>query len=119
MVGVELRLTPEAIEVVADRAAAQGAGADGVRTILEKLLLEVKFELPNSSEREGEVEAVEITEDFVMGKAPPTFYFRGQHRQRQQQQQQQQQLRLQQQQLQQQQKKTEAPVRGDAKAGVR
>ena len=108
MVGVELRLTPEAIEVVADRAAAQGAGADGVRTILEKLLLEVKFELPNSSEREGEVEAVEITEDFVMGKAPPTFYFRGQHRQRQQQQQ-----------LQQQQKKTEAPVRGDAKAGVR
>ena len=53
----------------------QGAGADGVKTILEKLLLEVKFELlPSSPEA---VEAVEVTEDFVLGKAPPAIYYRG------------------------------------------
>ncbi len=41
-----------------------------MKTILEKLLLEVKFEIPYGAE------AVEITEDFVLGKAPPVFYLR-------------------------------------------
>ncbi len=52
----------------------QGAGKDGVMTILEKLLLEVKFELAGAEAGgSNPVESVEITEDFVQGKAPPSF----------------------------------------------
>ncbi len=36
--------------------------------------MEVKFELPQNPEL---VEAVEVTEDFVLGKAPPAIVYRG------------------------------------------
>ncbi len=52
----------------------QGAGANGVRNILEKLLLTVKFDIPGR----GDVRAVEVTEDFVLGKAPPIYHYKHQ-----------------------------------------
>ena len=49
---------------------AQGAGAEGVKTIIEKLLFTVKFEMASDG-----VKRVEITEDTVLGKAPPIFHY--------------------------------------------
>lgn len=41
-----------------------------MRTILEKLLFTVKFEILGTG-----VKVVEITEDAVMGKAPPIYHY--------------------------------------------
>ena len=49
---------------------AQRAGAEGVKTIIEKLLFTVKFEMQSDG-----VKRVEITEDTVLGKAPPIFHY--------------------------------------------
>ncbi|XP_059097314.1 ATP-dependent Clp protease ATP-binding subunit ClpX-like isoform X2 [Tigriopus californicus] len=67
---VEVKVTPEALELIADKAHYQNAGSEGVRTILEKLLFTVKFEILGTG-----VKVVEITEDAVMGKAPPIYHY--------------------------------------------
>ncbi len=56
------------------QASHQHAGVDGVRTILEKLLFTAKFEIPDEK-----VVAVEITEDFVLGKALPVYHHHHHH----------------------------------------
>jgi len=71
---VDLKINPEAMDVIANQATDQNAGVEGVRNIMEKLLLAVRFELPSVK---GKVEAVEITEDFVQGKAPPIYHLEG------------------------------------------
>jgi len=69
---VELTMTPEAMEVIVAQAQLQNAGGDGIRTILEKLLFEVKFVLQTEMQ-DKIIKAVEITEEAVLGKAPPNF----------------------------------------------
>ena len=71
---VKLIITPEAMEVIVAQSQMQNAGGDGIRTILEKLLFEVKYLLQTEVQmRDKIVKAVEITEETVLGKAPPNF----------------------------------------------
>ena len=71
---VQLIITPEAMEVIVAQAHMQNAGGDGIRTILEKLLFEVKYLLQTEIQIQNKIiKGVEITEDSVLGKAPPNF----------------------------------------------
>ncbi|MBM3932985.1 MAG: ATP-dependent Clp protease ATP-binding subunit ClpX [SAR202 cluster bacterium] len=47
MDNVELEFTPDALDVAAEAALKQGTGARGLRSILEKTLLDVMYELPS------------------------------------------------------------------------
>ena len=51
----------------------QNAGKDGVRNILEKLLMTVKFDIMDEKD---DIEMVEITEEYIIGKEPPVVHYR-------------------------------------------
>ncbi len=65
--GVQLELTQDAVEAVADRALARGTGARGLRAILEETLLTVMFEVPSRDE----IAQVVINADVVKSLAQP------------------------------------------------
>ena len=46
---VELKFTPEALEMIADKAVKRGTGARGLRALLEELMLNAMFEAPSKS----------------------------------------------------------------------
>ncbi|MBO0714977.1 MAG: ATP-dependent Clp protease ATP-binding subunit ClpX, partial [Acidimicrobiales bacterium] len=48
--GVELDLTQDALEAVAEQALLRGTGARGLRAILEEVLLEVMYDLPSRTD---------------------------------------------------------------------
>ncbi|MCR5045773.1 MAG: ATP-dependent Clp protease ATP-binding subunit ClpX [Treponema sp.] len=64
---VELKFTDEAIEAIADTAIKQKTGARGLRAIVEKMLLDLMYELPSVPGKK----ALEITKDFVENKKIP------------------------------------------------
>ncbi len=68
MKDVQLKFTPEALEVIANQASRQNAGQDGIETILEKLFINLKFDMLGS-----DITAIEITEDVVLGKKRPKY----------------------------------------------
>merc|ERR1712098_116626 len=67
---VELNFTPGALTEIARLAISRKTGARGLRAILEKLLLDVMFEIPGSN-----VESVSVTEEAVKGMSEPTYYY--------------------------------------------
>jgi len=67
---VELNFTAEALEAISRMAIQKKTGARGLRAIMEKLLLDVMFEIPGSN-----VESVEVTKDAVMGMTSPNFSY--------------------------------------------
>jgi len=67
---VELKFTPDALREISKLAISRKTGARGLRAILEKLLLDVMFEIPGSG-----VESVCVTEEAVKGLSKPTFYY--------------------------------------------
>merc|ERR1712241_615690 len=67
---VELKFTRDAMLEIGKMAISKKTGARGLRSILEKLLLDVMFEIPGSN-----VESVEVTRDAVLGMSGPTFYY--------------------------------------------
>jgi len=67
---VELKFTRDAMLEIGNMAISKKTGARGLRSILEKLLLDVMFEIPGSN-----VESVEVTKDAVLGMSGPTFYY--------------------------------------------
>ncbi|HQE32445.1 MAG TPA: ATP-dependent Clp protease ATP-binding subunit ClpX, partial [Propionibacteriaceae bacterium] len=67
--GVELELTSDAIEAVADLALQRGTGARGLRAILEETLLDVMYEVPSRDE----IAQVVVTGDVVKQEAEPEF----------------------------------------------
>merc|ERR1712059_147163 len=67
---VELKFTVGAMQEISRMAIKKKTGARGLRAIMEKLLLDVMFEIPGSN-----VESVEVTEEAVMGMSSPTFYY--------------------------------------------
>ncbi len=67
--GVELEVTPEALEVVADLAIKRGTGARGLRAIMEETLLSVMYEVPSRKD----VEKVVITPAVVNKEAEPQY----------------------------------------------
>ncbi|MBZ8178309.1 ATP-dependent Clp protease ATP-binding subunit ClpX [Corynebacterium sp. 3HC-13] len=67
MDGVELRMSDEALEKIADLALERGTGARGLRAIMEEILVPVMFDLPDHDD----VESVRITADVVAGGKNP------------------------------------------------
>lgn len=71
MEGAELKFTDEALIAIAQKAIARKTGARGLRSIIENMLLDTMFELPDE---EG-VEEVIINEDTVTESKKPVFVY--------------------------------------------
>jgi len=69
MDGVELVITDEALDAIAELAMKRGTGARGLRAIMEEVLLDTMYELPSRSD----VARVLIDGDVVKEKANPTL----------------------------------------------
>ncbi|MCR4425980.1 MAG: ATP-dependent Clp protease ATP-binding subunit ClpX [Firmicutes bacterium] len=67
--GVELEITQDALVAVAKKAIARNTGARGLRSIMEKLMLDVMYEIPGRSD----VKKVVVTREVVEGRAQPTM----------------------------------------------
>ncbi|CAL8109023.1 unnamed protein product [Calicophoron daubneyi] len=67
----ELKVTPGALKAIAREALAQRTGARGLRSILENLLLQARYEVPGSN-----ISTVIITEDVVYGRECPEYRYR-------------------------------------------
>jgi ATP-dependent Clp protease ATP-binding subunit ClpX len=70
--GVELVITPEALESCAEEAIRHKTGARGLRTVLEDTLLDVMYEIPSR----GDVKKCVVSADTVMGRARPIMLTR-------------------------------------------
>jgi ATP-dependent Clp protease ATP-binding subunit ClpX len=66
---VELELTDDALEAVAEQALLRGTGARGLRAILEEVLLEVMYDIPSRTDVGG----CRITREVVLEKVAPTL----------------------------------------------
>lgn len=71
MENVELVFHDDALHVIANKAIERKTGARGLRSIMERILLETMFELPTL---EG-VQKVVISDDVVEGKAHPLYIY--------------------------------------------
>ena len=69
---MELEVTPDALEVVADLAIKRGTGARGLRSILESVLLEAMYDVPG---RKDVLRCV-VTADSVRDKTAPNYEMR-------------------------------------------
>ena len=67
--GVELELTQDALEAIADQALKRGTGARGLRAILEELLLNTMFEVPGRED----VSKVVLDGRTVLDRVNPTL----------------------------------------------
>ena len=68
MEGVELEFTPDALEELAALAIKKGTGARALRSILERLMLDVMFDVPNS-----DITGIKINGQVVRGEAKPVL----------------------------------------------
>jgi ATP-dependent Clp protease ATP-binding subunit ClpX len=73
--GCELEFTPEALQLIAERALDRDTGARALRSVLEEIMLDVMFELPDLRQS-GKYE---VTEEVVRGEES---LFAQQHRRR-------------------------------------
>ncbi|XP_042352328.1 ATP-dependent Clp protease ATP-binding subunit clpX-like, mitochondrial isoform X2 [Plectropomus leopardus] len=64
----ELNVTPDALRAIARMALERKTGARGLRSIMEKLLLEPMYEVPHS-----DIMAVELNKEVVQGKSQPRY----------------------------------------------
>jgi len=69
---VELIFTDEALSVAAEEALRHEVGARGLRTIIERVLLDVMYEVPSRPD----VRQCVINADTVRGQAPPLLFTR-------------------------------------------
>jgi ATP-dependent Clp protease ATP-binding subunit ClpX len=69
MEGVQLEFSPEALRELAAQALKKGTGARALRSLIEKLMLDIMFDLPSSED----VAAVKITRAAVLGEAKPVI----------------------------------------------
>lgn len=69
--GIELTFTESALRELARKAIEQKTGARGLRSILEKVMLDVMYDAPS---REG-VREIAITEEVIRGEAEPVVLF--------------------------------------------
>jgi ATP-dependent Clp protease ATP-binding subunit ClpX len=67
MDGVELHVTQDGLEAMADDAMKRGTGARALRSIFEKLMLEVMFEAPSRDDLTG----ITVDREVVQGRAAP------------------------------------------------
>ncbi len=69
MNGVKLRVTRDALRALAEEAVCRGTGARALRSIFERMMLDVMFDLPSRDD----VEAVTINRQVVLGERPPSM----------------------------------------------
>jgi len=67
MEGVELEFTPDALRELAAQAVKKGTGARALRSLLEKLMLDVMYDAPANEDLAG----VTVTRPAVLGEAKP------------------------------------------------
>jgi ATP-dependent Clp protease ATP-binding subunit ClpX len=67
MEGVELAFTPDALRELAAQAIQKGTGARALRSLLEKLMLDVMYDIPTNED----IVAVTVTRPAVLGEAKP------------------------------------------------
>jgi len=67
MEGVELEFSPDALRELATQAHKKGTGARALRGLIEKLMLDVMYEVPES----GDILEVKITRPVVLGESQP------------------------------------------------
>jgi ATP-dependent Clp protease ATP-binding subunit ClpX len=67
MNGVKLRVTRDALRAMAEEAVRRGTGARALRSIFEKLMLEVMFDIPSRDD----IESVTINRQVVLGERLP------------------------------------------------
>jgi len=70
--GVELVMTPEALECCAEGAIRHKTGARGLRTVLEDTLLDVMYEIPSR----GDIKKCVVSADTILGRARPLMLTR-------------------------------------------
>jgi len=71
MEGVTLDFTKDALVAIAEKAIERKTGARGLRSILENLLLDTMYDLPDKEN----AEKVVVDADVVNGKKEPTFVY--------------------------------------------
>ena len=69
MDGVELDFTPDALRELAAQAIHKGTGARALRAMLERLMLDLMFEIPESDD----IVAAKITRPVVLGESKPVI----------------------------------------------
>ena len=69
MEGAKLGLTRDGLQALAAEAVRRGTGARALRSIFEKLMLDIMYELPSRED----VDTVKINRSVVEGKRPATF----------------------------------------------
>ena len=69
---VMLNFTEEALEAIADQAIELDIGARGLRSIMEKIMLQIMYDVPSNKK----IAKVTITKDCVLGRVPPTVKLR-------------------------------------------
>jgi ATP-dependent Clp protease ATP-binding subunit ClpX len=67
MEGVELEFTPDALHELAVQALKKGTGARALRSLLEKLMLDVMYDVPGSDD----ILHIKITRSAVLGETKP------------------------------------------------
>jgi len=67
MEGVELEFSPESLQALAALAIRKGTGARALRSLLEKLMLDVMYDVPSSDD----IIQVNITHQVVTGESKP------------------------------------------------
>ena len=67
--GVKLSFDEDAIDQIAEEAFTQKTGARGLRTIMEKVMMDVMYTIPS----DDTVKECKVTKDVIDGKAQPTI----------------------------------------------
>ena len=70
MDGVKLTFTPEALDTVASLALERNTGARGLRSILEKAMTDIMYEVPSRDD----ILSVEITPECIRGTGKPVYH---------------------------------------------
>jgi ATP-dependent Clp protease ATP-binding subunit ClpX len=66
---VELEFTPEAVEAIAKAAIERKTGARGLRAIMEEVMLDIMYDVPEKKD----VKRVVVSADTVQKKAAPRY----------------------------------------------
>ncbi len=66
---VKLRVTRDALRALAEEAVRRGTGARALRSIFEKMMLDVMFDIPSRND----IESVTINRQVVTGERPPNI----------------------------------------------
>jgi len=69
MEGVELEFSPDALRELAVQALKKGTGARALRALIEKLMLDVMYEIPGTDD----IEAVSVNRPAVLGESKPVI----------------------------------------------